>query len=352
MAADARLRALIEQLLKQHEPAIRRAFLQAMADARSSIVLRDVVDALARGDLGAAMRALEISRAFLAPLDQAIQAAYFDGGRGFTRLLTEDGRRNGVTVIVRFDPGNFRAASWLRQHSSTLIVEIVDDQREAVREALAVGMEAGRHPRTVALDIVGRIDRTTKRRAGGIVGLTSGQARAVENARRQLRSGDPSEMEGYFDRKLRDRRFDRVVRRAIREGRAVAAPDVQRITGRYSDRLLKHRGDVIARTESLTALSYSQDESARQLLEASDLRPDQIVRTWIARLDGRTRDSHVLLNEDKAPLDGFFISPATGARMRFPRDTSGGASGEDVIQCRCTSSLKVDWKGARGANGL
>lgn len=343
-ASDRRLRALIDELLKAHEPAIRRAFIEAMQDARSAVDFTAVVNALARGDIAGAMAVIEFSRAFLAPLDQEIARAYYRAGQGFTGLLMASKPR-GIAVEVRFDPGNPRAAQWLAQHSSTLVTEIVADQRTAIREALEAGMMAGRNPRTVALDVVGRMDTVAKQRVGGVIGLTSQQAQWVEKARAELQSGDPALMERYFRRKLRDKRFDRTVAKAMREGRA--APDVAKIVTRYSDRMLEYRGKTVALTESLTALSYAQEESARQLLDASGLRPDQIERTWIARLDGKTRDAHIKLNEQKAPLDGFFISPATGARMKFPRDTSGGASGEDVIRCRCVSSLKVTWGGAR-----
>lgn len=343
MASDRRLRALIDALLATHEPAIRRAFLEAMQDARSAVVLQAVVDALARGDVEAAMRAIEFSRAFLAPLDQAIAAAYYDAGRQHTALLMAD-RPRGIGVEIRFDPGNPRAAGWLREHSSTLVTEIVSDQREAIRGALSAGMEAGRHPRTVALDVVGRMDRAAKRRTGGVVGLTSQQAKWVENARAELLSGEPARMEAYLGRKLRDRRFDSVVRRAIREGRAVPAADVAKIATRYSDRLLKYRGDVIARTESLTALSYGQDESVAQLIDASGLRPDQIVREWNSARDHRTRDTHVAMNGQKVRADGVFVSPM-GARLRFPRDQSLGAPASETISCRCWVTNSVDWKG-------
>lgn len=340
MASAARLRALIDELLARQEPAIRKAFLEAMQDARDAIVLQDVVDALARGDLAAAMQAIEFSRAFLAPLDQEIARSYFESGRAFTALLLADVRRGGLTVEVRFDPGSPRAAAWVRQHSSQLIVEIVEDQRAAVREALGVGLDAGRNPRSVALDVVGRIDQVTKRRAGGIVGLHSGQARAVENARAELLSGDPARMQAYFDRKLRDRRFDRVVRQAIKEGRPVSAVDVRRLTTRYSDRLLKHRGDMIARTESLTALSYAQDEATEQMLQASGLRRDQIKKTWRSRADGRTRETHTAMNGQVRALDEPFASPS-GARLRFPRD--GMAPSSETIQCRCYLTTAVQW---------
>ena len=340
--ADRRLRALIDELLKVHEPAIQRAFVEAMQDARSAVNLADVVNALVRGDIAGAMQAVEFSRAFLAPLDQEIARAYYRAGQGFTGLIMASKPRS-VAVVIRFDPGNPRAASWLQQHSSTLVREIVDDQRTAIRSALSAGMEAGRNPRVVALDVVGRMDAVTKTRVGGVIGLTSQQAQWVENARAELLSGDPVRMEAYFDRKKRDKRFDRTVARAIREGRPVSAADVTKIATRYSDRLLAYRGEVIGRTETLTALSYSQDESARQMIESGGIRATQVRKRWNARLDGRTRDSHVALNEDEVGFDETFRSPATGARMRFPRDQSLGASGEDVVSCRCFLTQRFDW---------
>jgi len=335
---------LIAELMKVHDPALQRAFLDAINEARSSISLSDVIAALRRGDIAEAARAAEVSKTFFAPFDMELQRAYFNSGSSILNQFVADGRRNGTTVNVRFDAGDPRAAEWMRRHSSTLITAITEDQRTATREALAVGMEAGRHPRTVALDVVGRINPTTKKREGGVIGLTRDQTRYLESARKELR--DPEAMANYLKRKLRDRRFDSIVRRAIKEGRPLANADVARITTRYSDRMLKARAETIARTESLTALSYGQDEAARQLLDASGLRADQIVRTWVSHIDRRTRDGHIALHEKKTRLDSFFISPMSGAHMRFPRDTEMGAHGIDVINCRCTSTLKVNWKGA------
>ena len=103
---------------------------------------------------------------------------------------------------------------------------------------------------------------------GGIIGLTERQAGYVVNARRQLEELDA----GYFERKLRDRRFDRTVAKAIREGKPLAQSDIDRIVGRYSDRLLFYRGETIARTEGLTALNAGRHEGIQQLAERAGLR--------------------------------------------------------------------------------
>lgn len=346
MATDRRLRALIDELLNLQEPAIRRAFIDAMRDVRDAAALQRVVDALARGDLAAAADAIAVHRAFFAPLDQALSGAYLESGRAFNGLVREDARRAGLNVVIRFDPGNPRAAGWLRERSSSVITEIVEDQRTAVREALSAGMEAGRNPRTVALDVTGRVDKATGSRAGGVIGLTSQQAQFVENARLQLLSGDPAEMRAYLARKLRDRRFDGIVRKAIATGRPVAAADVQRIVGRYSDRMVAYRGEVIARTEALTALSQAQVEGMEQLVEAGEFRRDQITKTWRAAGDGRTRDTHAAMNGQTVGMDGTFTSPS-GARLRYPRDTRAPAS--ETVQCRCRLNMAISFDGARNA---
>jgi hypothetical protein len=350
MPSSSQTLALIEKLLAAQDPAIRRAFLAAMQDARDAVVLEDVVEALKRGDVEAAVRALELNRAFLAPLDQALSGAYYQGGRELTALLMAEARRNIRMVEVRFDPGAPRAAFWLRQHSSELIEDIRLEHREAVREALlgnvrgvlGAGMEAGQNPLTVALDITGRINKDTKRREGGIFGLNQARAQYVENARAQLSSGDPVQMQAYLERRLRDRRFDSVVRKAIREGRPLSKKDVHQIIARYSDRQLADRGKVIGRTEALTALSHSQAESMEQFLDAGDVRADAVEKTWRSRGDGRTRDSHVSMNGQTVPLRQPFVSPS-GARMMFPRDRSMGAGASEVIQCRCFIAHSINW---------
>lgn len=296
------------------------------------------------------MRAIEVSRAFLAPLDRAVDAAYYESGRSFNESLRADARAAGTAITIRFDPGNPRAAGWLRAHSSRLVTEIVEDQRMALRAVLEAGMAEGTNPRSVALDVVGRVNRASGRREGGLIGLHSGQIETAARAREELASGDPARMEAYFDRKLRARKFDKVVRAAIREGRPVRAPDIAQIVAGYRDNMLRWRGEMIARTEALTALSEAQNENMLQVIEAGGFRQDQVVKTWRAASDGRTRDTHVALNGKSVRMSAPFVSPS-GAHLMFPRDSSLGAPASETIACRCRLNHAIDWKGTR-ANGL
>lgn len=250
---------------------------------------------------------------------------------------------SGARLELRFDGRNERAERYLREHSSTLVTEIIADQREAVREVARAGMEAGNNPRTTALEIVGRVNKVTGKREGGILGLTSQQAGFVRNARAQLLSGDPAEMRAYLERGRRDKRFDRTVMKAIREGKPVSAADVEKITQRYSASLLRMRGEVIGRTEALTSLGAAQYESALQLIESGAVQASQVKFRWASAADGRVRDSHASLNGQEVQVGQPFISPLTGARMRYPGDTELGAPASDTIQCRCNVSQVIDY---------
>jgi hypothetical protein len=346
MTPSQRLQAQIDALLKDQAPRIRDAFLQAIQDAKSVVRIEDVVALLSQGDIEGAARLLEIDRLLLAPLDQAISDVYMHSGAVAMQAIVDTAPR-AMRLVARFDGRNPVAENWLRDHSSTLVTEIVADQRDGIREALRAGMEAGRNPRGVALEVVGRIDKVSKRRVGGLLGLTSQQMRSVANARAELLSGDPAQMRAYLERKLRDRRLDGIVKRAIKDGKPVAAKDVERLMGRYSDRLLAYRGTVIARTEALESFANARWEATRQLIEAGTIQEQHVTKVWSATLDKRTRDSHVALNGKKADMREAFVSPLTGARMLFPMDRSQGAPGSEIIQCRCGCSYVVDWIWAR-----
>lgn len=334
------------------EPSIRDEFLRAIRDVRNEANIGLIAELLQAGQVDAAATALGINAARFAELTEQVRAAYLAGGRygastmpvlrmdptqiiagGFTPATRQ------ARLSARFDMRNPRAEAWLAEHSAKLVRDIVTDQRNLIRLALTAGMEAGRNPRDTALDIVGRM--AGGRRQGGLVGLTEAQGRWVLNARRALASGNPAEMASYFDRVRRDRRFDGIVRRAIAAGEPVSEADIAKITGRYSDRLLALRGEMIARTESITAFASGRDEAVVQAVEASGAKPENVRKVWRATMDSRTRDAHAELNGREVGLDEPFESP-TGARLMHPGDSSMGAGPADVIGCRCIVEYRVD----------
>src|SRR5690606_6134093 len=220
------------------------------------------------------------------------------------------------------------------EHSSTLITRIVDDQRAAVRQALTEGMVDGRNPRSVALDIVGRVNRATGRREGGIIGLTAQQERFVASARREL--SDPAIMEHYFTRTRRDRLFDSMVLKAIREEKPLDRATIDRIVGRYSDRLLELRGETIARTEAMASLHASQMEAYRQAIDTGAVARQDVRRVWVSTRDNRVRDSHRAMDGESVGLDEAYSNG-----LMYPGDPNGPVS--ETANCRCTQLIRIDF---------
>ena len=210
--------------------------------------------------------------------------------------------------------------------------------RAAVRNTLADGMANGRNPTSVALDLVGRYNRTTNRREGGMVGLSDRDQKWSLNVRDELIRLD----EKYFDRKMRDKRFDAIVRNAIASGKPLTQAQVTKLVSRYREIALKNRGDTIGRTEALAALNRSEWESTRQALEQSNLPLEAAQKEWDDAGDNDVRHTHAAMNGQRVGIDEPFVSPS-GARLMHPHDRSLGAGGEEIIDCRCRVKYVIDF---------
>lgn len=333
-------RQIVEELLDKHEPLIREAFLRAIDDIRSSVTLRVMVERLERGDIIGAAEAVNVDPAAFGPLERAIAEAYYDGGNAevgnYPLVRYPDGSR----VIWRFGVRDPIGEAWLREHSSRLVTRTTEDMREAIRVALSEGFARGQNPTRTALDVVGRVSRSTNRREGGIVGLTAQQSRAVENARRRLLSGDPAALQEIFGLKRRDRRFDRTIAKAIREGKPLPAEFIAKWTGRYSDSLLKLRGDLIGLNETHAALARSREDAIRQQIEAGKVDAQDVTKVWRHTPQESPRLHHQQMN-GKAVAYGEKFELPNGVRMDYPHSEDAPIS--ETAFCKCHYALKVDF---------
>lgn len=335
-------RKTILDLLDELAPDVQKAFLLAIENIRTDFQERAFTEAFERGDVEAALQAIGLGAEYFAPLDTVMQAAFLRGGERLYDDLRAPARKAGIEAIGRFDLRNPRAERQVRRFSSDLIVEIVEDQRESVRTVLQRNMREGVSASRAKLDIIGRSAARGLPRQGGIVGLTSQQAGYVQNMRADLLSGDPARMEAYFDRKRRDRRFDATARKAIAAGKPVSRADVDRIAGRYADRLLQLRGETIARTELLTSLHAAQDEGIEQMIERGVIGRDAVTLTWDAAGDRDTRDSHRAMDGQKRQKGQPFTS-GNGHMLMRPGDRSMGAPASETINCRCRLEVDIDF---------
>ena len=331
-------RAQLQRTAAQQARAMLNTFNAIIADIRDQAVLSEIVRALEVGNTDAVIRLLGIDEATWSPLGDAIRESYRQGGitgaAQLGRIPVEDG-----TVRAHFDMRNPAAEAWVADASSTRIVEIVTEQRQVIRDTIAAGVAAGQGPRTTALDLVGRIDPRTRRRVGGVVGLTEQQAGWVRNARRELESLDPN----YLNRALRDKRLDPAIARAIRDGKPLTQAQIDTAITQMQARALRYRGETIARTESINALREGQAQAIAQAIGDSEIDPRDGVKVWEASIDGRERETHAEADGDEVPIDQPFT--VGGYQMMHPGDSSMGAPAEEVINCRCSVSYRIDYLG-------
>lgn len=334
--------AEFQKLLDRQYPQFAQAFAEAVADIKSVAQIRAIERAIADNDVAGVIRAMALDDRFWRGMDEQLRAAFTAGALYNEGLIPASA---GVgPVQFRFDGRHARAENWVRNRSSNLIVEIGRIQREAVRVVVREGLASGDGPRTIARALIGIPEGNG--RVGGIIGLTSTQASYVQAARRQLETLDSA----YFRKGRRDARFDRTVRKAIRDGKPLTAAQIDRITARYADRLLQLRGETVARTESISALNAGRYEGYQQMIEEGVVPASAVKLVWQATPGVRTRDTHRAMNKQTKRWGEAFQSPR-GALLRHPGDSSLGAPAREVVNCRCSVRAVLDFKAIARARG-
>jgi hypothetical protein len=317
----------IETLLRRLEPAVAEAFQAAIIAARGRVDIAQLVAALDAGDLGAAVRLLTLPQGVLFPLEDAIRAAYIDGGKMVAVAAP--------SALIGFNGNTPRALAWLGEMSSTRIQGIAAETLEATRAALVAGREAGMGSKAIARMIVGT--RVGNRREGGILGLTTQQADSIMSARSKLASGDPALMREYFSLKLRDRRFDRGIKSAIAEGRAITGPQLDKILDAHKSKALAYRGKVIATNETFTALEAGRREAVAQALENPEV--EGATKRWQWNFSKEAREDHRAMESAPArPIDEPFTM-ADGTQMQYAHDPAGGP--KHNANCGCITIYRI-----------
>lgn len=326
-----------DQVIDDWDPILRRAFLESVQNVRNRAQLDRLVEMIRAGDVAGALRAVGLDPASFRPLSAAIERAFEAGGRYAIKSVPPSRAEDGLRVVVQFDVRNQTAETWLREHSSTKVVEIVADQQRMLKDVLEDGLRRGVNPRDVGLNIVGRINPVTGRREGGFIGLTQSQSEWVRNYEAELRSDRPL---AALERMLRDRRFDAAVRRAASTGQPLTNEQVTKMVTTYRNRALRYRAETIGRTEAMASLHAAQDQAMIQAIDGKQVDPAAVSFVWRTAQDLRVRDSHRSMEGQVSSFEGTFTT-GSGAKLRYPGDPKGPPG--EIINCRCWREPKIDF---------
>jgi len=199
---------------------------------------------------------------------------------------TAQGAVASASVRLDLDVLNARVLDAIRMDGATLVRQVSEEARAAIRAAVERAYVTGQHPRTAA------------RAIQAVVGLTRRQEAAVETYRAMLTD----------------------------EGRDAA--QVARMASRYANRLRRQRAHLIARTESNRAMNEGQRATWMALVAAGQLDPARWRRQWLTVLPAPGVCPICL------PLDGVTI-PLVGGL--YPGDGDGGPPAHP--NCRCSEVL-------------
>ena len=344
-------RAQIIQAIEGMEPAMQQAYLKQVKTVVGAATVAEVERLIADEDGLVALLSLGALSAFL----ELARSVFIAGAKFEVKA-----------IVIPRDIGRFEfdarapvAEKWVSAKAEEIRANSAIDVRAAIREVMgsrrrivgwpsaqpaAVQVEVGatpmvRTPRQAALDLIGRKSAQTGARSGGVIGLPGNYAQFVLNARSQLLGGNPDEMRKYLQRTRRDRRFDGIVNRAIKAGTPVAQTDVDKIAGRYADRLMKTYAEMLSKAEALESFGAGRDQVYEQLI-AQGLDRDSVTKTWRDRGDKKVRHTHSVMGGQEVQKDQPFQSP-TGALLRYPGDTSLGAGWSERANCRCSAIYKI-----------
>jgi hypothetical protein len=318
MLSRRQQRAIYERLVAQGEDDIAEAFLRSAG--RLDVSFADLVAAIEAGDFLTVERLVTPTAASMFPMAEAMRQTFISGG--FSALQIVGGS-------FGFDGRSPRATAFIDRQGGNLIQQIQEDQRQVVR--IVLQETQGEGAASIGRKIVGTVNPATRLREGGVIGLTAQQTQWAFNAQRELEQLDPA----YFQRKQRDLRFDRLVKKAIRDGKPIAQADIDRITNRYRDKLLKQRGLIIGATEAKKAGAAGQWEAFSQLREQGV----NVSKRWQHGFSREPRMDHVALEFAPArPFDQPFIM-GDGTPLLYPHQE--GAPAEHVINCRCSVIYRI-----------
>lgn len=324
-------------LAEKYDKTLAAAFVDGLNKVKDFLNLDLLKSYLDSGDFTGALNLVndELIANSFAGFSKEITSA-FQAGAETSAVLSPPIYSNGIRLNVFFDPVNPGAARVLQDYKFSLIREITESVRSTIAQELTEAVTTGVNPLESA------------RRLRQVIGLTPRQQRYISNYRWQLRQiGDPGNPKIATDilrRKLHDKRFNSTVLNAVKNGTKLTPEKIDQMVGRYTERFIKYRSEVIARTESIRALNMGNMQLWRDMVTDGKIEENRVERLWLRTFDGKTRDEHVSLGSKYGKpgkgvgLNEPFIGPEYG-KIMYPGDPLSPAG--NTIQCRCAVFMRI-----------
>lgn len=316
--------AAIDKLVNSLERDFQKTFADFLKTVKSTASLKIMRQYLENSDINGLVKYVN---SLNKPLGAAVANAIIASANHETAILEPkvqrfSNKQNPLKpkITLAFNPGDERAAQIIRNATTSLIVQISEQQRLSIFDSISTGLQAGDGPRKMAREI------------SEVVGLTQKQNQAVKNYRQLLEDGNAEALQ----RGLRDKRRDGTIRRSIKDQDPLSSKQINSMAEAYRAKYIRYRSEVIARDQIGSAVAVGRDEALRQTNEDVGISAEETFGTWNTTKDGRQRDTHNSMSGQVRNINDTFDSPS-GAKLRYPKDPLAPAS--EKIQCRCIRTI-------------
>jgi len=305
----------LRRLIAEHEKNIERDFLSAVNKSKASLSLSDIEKLLTDTQLNLILN--ETNNIYEDVINTMFLALLFSGKREAKKIASK------VAFKISIDEDDVAISNFIERERNRITSIFSVRQQDATTEAMLDGIRRG---------------NTTRQQAKAVrdaIGLTVAQVKAINNYRDALEKRSATAL----NRTLRDKNFDRTVRRAIQRKENIEKVKINAMMKRYRENQLQYRAETIAQTEASKAVHEGANIMFKQAIVAGALVIGQVERTWITKLDGLVRDSHNGMHGQKRGVDELFISDA-GNALRLPHDSLASLS--EIIHCRCVLIVMIN----------
>lgn len=279
----------IRVLAARNERAIKNGFQQAVVNSQEAIVLSDLSQAIANGDIFGAEQATRPDKfeSELTSVTNGYNEAFAAGANSAHSELPKRMQKLGNSIDM-LSPA---ATGLLNEEGSRLVTNVSDQTRLAITESLEDVVLRGVPPTRAA------------RQIRGLVGVNRVQARALIRQREAL------------------------------EEAGTKQSVIDNILERRTKKMIRQRAKTIARTEAIRAVGQGRQRMWDQLGEEGVV-PPETQKKWITALDERVGSDHRAMHGETVGVNDPFFIPETGQSVQVPN--------ESRPNCRCTAILLFD----------
>lgn len=259
---------VLQRIAQRLRPIVRGSLVRGINEFKEKIDLNDLIDAVSKADAGAALEVVpwDDFQGAVKGIDKAILDGVSESAEQSKFLM-----RNAVKSLVpslapevSFNPQNPRLLRWIENHIAELVTNVRENTKKAIQQIIIKSMNEGMPPRESA--------KLIKK----IVGLNDRQVGAVLNRR------------------------DALIKKGLKGAKLEDAIE------KYTQKQLKYRSELIARTEAMTANNHGMMEVMDQNADKGLFDRNKAKKVWIVTPYDRVCPICKPMHKKKVDMDAEF----------------------------------------------